>query len=142
LKWGEVYKFIAGGNAKQIEISGWSAPEQWHTWTSAEEAILKVPLPPVEADVYLGMACNVYINPPLVSVQKVIVRANDEPVDDFAVRAYFRRVTKIPRVIALERKDLDVSFLLPNASKTPDGREIAIGCNYMIFNQGTPPTLW
>jgi hypothetical protein len=35
-----------------------------------------------------------------------------------------------------------LTFLLPDASKAPDGRELGIGCNYMVFNQGAPPTLW
>jgi hypothetical protein len=142
LKWGHVYAFTIDGNAKGIELTGWSAPEQWHTWTGADKAVLNIPLPPVEADVYLGMGCNAYTNPPRVPLQRILFRANDQPVDDFEVKSYFRRVVKIPRAIAAERKSLTVTILLPDATATPDGRELGIGCNYMVINQGTPPTLW
>jgi len=141
-RWGRVYSFTATGNGKEIELAGWSAPEQWHTWTASDRAVLRIPLPPVQADVYLGMACNAYINAPAVPLQKILIRANGEQVDDFETRAYFRRVVKIPQSIAAEGKNLDVSFLLPDATKAPDGRELAIGCNYMVLDQGKPPTLW
>jgi hypothetical protein len=142
LKWGEVYSFAAGGSAKAIEISGWSAPEQWHTWTGADRAVLRFPLPPVQADIYLGMACNAYINPPVVQVERILIRANGLPMDDFEARAYFKRITRIPQAVAAGRKSLEVTFLLPNASIAPgDGRKLAMGCNYMVLNQGTPPSL-
>lgn len=135
---GATLGFAANGMGVRWLESGWSSPETWGTWSSGNQAALRIDsrdLPEVQGSLSLELNADLFIGT-WHPVQRVAVAVNGKPAGDYTVR--FPQTTLsmhilLGQVDAQSAQKIDVVFDLPDAASplglglNVDGRDLALG---------------
>ena len=112
--------FGLAGNAAPFLLSGFSWPEDGHTWALGPEATLRVKLRPGEGDLMLELSLRPFMIPPFKVRQRVglFVEGTEigtEWAQDDTVLGF-----RIPAAMVAGRTELDVRLALPDAMSPAD----------------------
>lgn len=137
-RFGDELFFGKDGKASAYQAEGWSRPEQKITWTDGTRAELVLPVSVPRKPVRLRLYARAYLKPGTVDRQKVRIRVNEHPVEDWVITDNNFRVREAvipPEILNSGRAIL--SFELPDSAVPhtigdgPDLRRLGLAVSWL-----------
>ena len=132
------------GNGVDYLVGGWSAPENWGTWSHGSSATIFLPIPPQQIDSIL-IEANAFVSPShdTIANQRLTVSLNGIPAADLVLSEPSLSITepatvfeiKMPEAVKQKSGDeyFELLFNFPDATSprdvglSEDTRELALG---------------
>jgi hypothetical protein len=100
--------------------NGWARPQPRHCWAVGQQSWIMLPSPPITGACLLTLTGWPALQPGLCDSQRVSVRVNGFPVDDFQMTGKHSRVIAVARHIVAGRDAICIHLLHPNAGQGAD----------------------
>jgi hypothetical protein len=125
------FSFVAGGNAAQIQVSGWSVTESAHTWSVGKRSAVAIDNVVAPHGFFLEIDWQPFVVQPYRPDQAVVITANDHQISPYRLTMRETAAFYCPPPAATDKKVL-ITFEHPDAARiadyveTSDPREVAI----------------
>jgi hypothetical protein len=110
--------FSAGAVPGECLVSGWSSPEEAHTWSVGKTSILRLPCPGGGGDLQIEFGITPFVAPPMLATQRLEVFVNDRRVGYETLNGPTWIGFHLPRASLRQAQYIEVRFFCPDA-KSP-----------------------
>ena len=132
-EYGTVIRFGVGGDSHRFRTTGWSATEEFQTWSDGPSASIAISAPAPNAPLLLTMRLAAMTAPPKLPAQPVDVYVQGEKIASWQVAEEADYTATIPEPLT-RRGFLNIDLHIPKAiapaELTPgaDSRRLGIAC--------------
>ena len=132
-EYGTVVRFGTGGDSHRFRTTGWSEPEDFHTWSDGPSASVAINASVPNSPLLLTMRMWGMTVPPHITVQAVDVYVHGERIASWQVGDEDTFTATIPEPLTTRgylNIDLHIPKAIAHAEISPggDGRRLGIAC--------------